>query len=329
MNRHLSFIRGLAIVMMSALAGCAAVPMQEMSDARQALQAARAAEAGTHAAQRFGDAEQRLSRAERELANHYYTRARKDAVAARTEAISARNIALAIGQAKEAVAAAEREGAAAQGARELLAQAAAAAARLDEDEAVQAATHARAQALEDAERARVARVAAEQENQAWLDKAGPLLQQARAAEAHMNGAQHDRLIEADAAFRHGQGRHAYDSAAALTADLAASPLVAALPAPPTIKHYVVVRGDSLWKIAARAEAYGNPLWWPLLLNGNRARIADADLIRPGQELLVTPPASAAESARAEDHARRRGPWSIGKRERKDRDYLRGRHDSGR
>src|SRR3569623_220510 len=144
MNRHLTFILGLAIVMMSALAGCAAVPMQEMSDARQALQAARAAEAGTHAAQRFGDAEQRLSRAERELANHYYTRARKDAVAARTAAISARNMALAIGQAKAAVAAAEREGAAAQGARELLAQAQAAAARLDEDEAVQAATHARA-----------------------------------------------------------------------------------------------------------------------------------------------------------------------------------------
>src|SRR3569623_1869910 len=306
MNRHLSFIRGLAIVMMSALAGCAAVPMQEMSDARQALQAARAAEAGTHAAQRFGDAEQRLSRAARELANHYYTRAPKDAVAA-----------------------AEREGAAAQGARELLAQAEAAAARLDEDEAVQAATHARAQALEDAERARAARVGAEQENQAWLDKAAPLLQQARAAEAQMNGAQHDRLIEADAAFRHGQGRHAYDSAAALTADLAASPPAAAPPAPPTIKHYVVVRGDSLWKIAARAEVYGNPLWWPLLLSGNRARITDADLIRPGQELLVAPPASAAERARAEDHARRRGPWSIGKRERQDRDYLRGSDDSGR
>src|SRR3569623_3821968 len=116
----------------------------------------------------------------------------------------------------------------------------------------------------------------------------------------MNGAQHDRLIEADAAFRHGQGRHAYDSAAALTADLAASPLVAALPAPPTIKLYVVVRGDSLWKTAARAEAYVNPLWLPLLLNGNRARIADADLIRPGLELLVTPPASAAASPAVPD-----------------------------
>src|SRR3569623_2639409 len=160
MNRHLSFLRGLAIVMMSALAGCAAVPTQDMCDARQALQAAGAAEAGTHAAQRFGDAEQRLSRAERELANHYNTRARKDAVAARTDASCARNMALAIGQAKVAVAAAERVGAAAQGSRELLAQAVAAAARLDEDEAVQAATHARAQALEDAERARVARVGA-------------------------------------------------------------------------------------------------------------------------------------------------------------------------
>src|SRR3569832_2071412 len=171
MNRRPSYTRMLAIVMMSGLVACAGVPTQEMSNARQALQAARAANADTHAPKSFSEAEQRLTKAERELSAHYYARARKDAVIARSDALTARNIALALAEARAAVTAAEAEG------------------------SVSPATR------------------------AWLSKAEPLLQEARQAEARMTPSQHDRLIDADAAFRLGQGRLAHDLAAALLADL--------------------------------------------------------------------------------------------------------------
>ena len=154
MNRRLSYTRSLAIVMMSGLVGCAAVPTQEMSDARQALQAARVADAHTHATTSFGNAEHHLSRAERELSAHYYLRARQNAVAARRDAIAARNIALAIAQAKEAMNAAEEKGALSQTARDWLVKAEAAAAAVKEEEAVQAAGRAKQQAIEDLRLAR-------------------------------------------------------------------------------------------------------------------------------------------------------------------------------
>lgn len=321
MNRRPSYTRMSAIVMMSGLVACAGVPTQEMSDARQALQAARAADADTHAAQGFREAEQRLSKAERELAGHFYARARKDAVIARSEAIIARNIALALADAKAAVAAAEAEGAASPAARDWLAQAEAAAQAVREDEAVQAAERAKEQAGQDLDRAREARRAEEQENRVWLDKATPLLQEARLAEPRMTPAQHERLIDADAALRQGQGKHAHDLAAALLADVRAANSV--LPPPPSTVGYRCVRGDNLWKIAAHPEVYGNPLWWPLIFSANRDRIADPDVIEPGQELVIDLRPDQASIARAMTHAQRRGPWSIKAQEKSDRDYLRG------
>src|SRR3569833_1174445 len=227
MNRRPSYTRMLAIVMMSGLVACAGVPTQEMSNARQALQAARAANADTHAAKSFSEAEQRLSKAERELSGHFYARARKDAVIARSDAITARNIALAFAEARAAVAAA---------------------AAVREDDAVLAAGRAKEQAEDDLHAARETRRGAEQENQAWLGQAEPLLREARQAEARMTPSQHDRLIDADAAFRHGQGKHAHELAAALLADLKT---VRDAPAatPTATVTYRSVRGVSLWKIA--------------------------------------------------------------------------------
>src|SRR3569832_1679357 len=210
MNRRPSYTRMLAIVMMSGLVACAGVPTLEMSNARQALQAARAANADTHAAKSFSEAEQRLSKAERERSGHFYARARKYAVIARSDAITARNIALAIAEARAAVAAA---------ARDWLAKAESAAAAVREDDAVLAAGRAKEQAEDDLHAARETRRGAEQENQAWLDQAEPLLREARQAEARMTPSQHDRLIVADAAFRHGLCMHALELAAALLADL--------------------------------------------------------------------------------------------------------------
>ena len=321
MNRRPSYTRMLAIVMMSGLVACAGVPTQEMSNARQALQAARAANADTHAPKSFSEAEQRLSKAERELSAHYYARARKDAVIARSDAITARNIALAIAAARAAVTAAEAEGAVSPATRDWLAKAESAAAAVREDDAVLAAGRAKEQAEDDLRVAREMRRAAEQENQAWLSKAEPLLQEARQAEARMTPSQHDRLTDADAAFRHGQGRHAHELAAALLADLKT---VQDAPAatPTATVTYRSVRGDNLWTIAGRRDVYANPLWWPLIFAANRDRIKDPDLIQPGQDFIIDLHPDDAAVARAVAHAQRRGPWSIGSREESDRQYLR-------
>lgn len=322
MNRRPSYTRLSAIVMMSGLVACAGVPSQEMSDARQALQAARAAEADMHASQGFREAEQRLSKAERELAGHFYARARKDAVIARSDAIAARNIALALADAKTAVAATEAEGVASPAARDWLTQAEAAAQAVREDEAVRAAERAKEQAQQDLDRVRKARRAEEQENRMWLDKAAALLQETRLAVDRMTPGQRERLIEIDIAVREGQGKRAHDLAVALLAEVRAANTPTASPPPPTTMAYRCVRGDNLWKIAARAETYGNPLWWPLILSANRDRITDPDVIEPGQELVIDLRPEQTAIARAVAHALLRGPWSIKSQEITDRAYLR-------
>ena len=50
------------------------------------------------------------------------------------------------------------------------------------------------------------------------------------------------------------------------------------------KTYVVVKGDSLSKIAKRE--YGDASKWRTIYEANKDRIKDPDLIYPGQELKV-------------------------------------------
>jgi len=56
--------------------------------------------------------------------------------------------------------------------------------------------------------------------------------------------------------------------------------------PPTItgRTYVVVKGDSLSKIAKRE--YGDANKWPKIYDANRNIITNPDLIYPGQELRI-------------------------------------------
>lgn len=54
------------------------------------------------------------------------------------------------------------------------------------------------------------------------------------------------------------------------------------PAPP--RTYVVVKGDSLWRIAQRF--YGKGSLWPRLFDANRNQIKNPNLIYPGQRLVV-------------------------------------------
>ena len=73
--------------------GCVSAPVQEMSDARQALQAAQVAGAEEHAAEVLYDARRLLQQAEQELDQRHFQNAREHALRAKERAIVAREAA--------------------------------------------------------------------------------------------------------------------------------------------------------------------------------------------------------------------------------------------
>ncbi len=316
-----SYLWILPLLMLAVLSGCASAPLQEMSDARQALQAAREADAGAYAPTRYGEAEQRLLRAEKRLSSREYKSARGNALTARHEAIVSRNMALAISQAKQVLAEADQEKALSQEARDWLTRAEAAAAAGDENATVNAAAHAKKQALEDLRRARESRQQEQQENRSWLEQATPLLDEARRAEASMNDEQRRVLADAVANHENQQGKAAFDRFTALLAALRTPP-VAIPPSTPVTKEYRVMHGDTLWSIAAKPDVYGNPRWWPLIYSTNHAQIADADLLRAGQVLKIDIRPSEEAISRAVRHAVQREKWSAKVAEQTDQLYLR-------
>jgi nucleoid-associated protein YgaU len=50
------------------------------------------------------------------------------------------------------------------------------------------------------------------------------------------------------------------------------------------RHYIVKKGDSLWKISARKSGLGDPFRWPLIFKANRDQIQDPDFIEAAQDL---------------------------------------------
>jgi hypothetical protein len=66
--------------------------------------------------------------------------------------------------------------------------------------------------------------------------------------------------------------------------------------------YTVAKGDCLWKIAARADVYGDPWRWPLLEDANPVLIQDPDRIEAGWRLKVPLHPSAVQIARARQRA---------------------------
>lgn len=87
------------------LSACASAPTQEMSNARQSVQAAHEVGASEYAVQNLDTAREYLARAERELELRYFARARHDAIVAKSEAIKAHNVAVAVQSAQAAIAA--------------------------------------------------------------------------------------------------------------------------------------------------------------------------------------------------------------------------------
>ena len=86
-----TLIRLLLSSCLLAVAACASMgpPVQEMSDARQAIAAAREAGAATYAGDGLRTAEARLAQAETQLQDHMYWDAKRLALGAKESAIDA------------------------------------------------------------------------------------------------------------------------------------------------------------------------------------------------------------------------------------------------
>lgn len=90
---------GLVLLVLLAVGGCASVPYQEMSDARQAIESARPVVAGEPGPEaQVGEARALLDRAEAHLEAGEYAQARTTAERARALAIEARERARADGE---------------------------------------------------------------------------------------------------------------------------------------------------------------------------------------------------------------------------------------
>jgi uncharacterized lipoprotein YajG len=88
--KNYTMIRVVATIGIFVLAGCVtAPPVQEMSDARQAISAAEQADAERVAADMLADARRFLAEAERQIQEEAYAPARMNAVRARNRAVTA------------------------------------------------------------------------------------------------------------------------------------------------------------------------------------------------------------------------------------------------
>jgi len=88
-GRITAFLRGVLIAALLTAAGCESMPVQEMSDARQAIMAAREAGAEEHATESLLAAEKSLHSAEKYLNTRNYAIARREALDAKSKAIDA------------------------------------------------------------------------------------------------------------------------------------------------------------------------------------------------------------------------------------------------
>ena len=85
------------------------------------------------------------------------------------------------------------------------------------------------------------------------------------------------------------------------------------------EFHTVEYGDSLWSIASMH--YGNPFYWPNIYKNNTGKIYDADLILPGQSIIIHKNISPDAKERAQTYAKNRGLWVVGYREESDIKFL--------
>ncbi len=261
-----------------------------MSDARQALDAARQVDAASHAPETLQDAQSLLSKAEEKLSEGAFAQAQHDALAAKAEATRARTMAAAISETKAVLQEADSFDAlstmGAGGAHELLRQAEAAALINDDQAVVRLAREARQRAERDM-------------NHALLGKTQILLNEVYTLQP-FSDAQRAEVHAIEETYRRGDGKPAYVSIRRLVDELREmkrrSQVVASPRSPPPLPvapsvtagmiHYTVRQGDSLWNIAARPEIYANPLRWSIIYKANQQHIRNANVIFPGQVLMI-------------------------------------------
>lgn len=59
------------------------------------------------------------------------------------------------------------------------------------------------------------------------------------------------------------------------------------PPPPALPTtYTVEKCDDLWSIAAKANIYNDPMYWPCIFNANKDQIRDANRIKEGMVLTI-------------------------------------------
>jgi hypothetical protein len=89
-QRVAGFGYGLVALLLLVIAGCVtSPPVQEMSDARQAIAVAKEAGAAELATAEFSDAEAYLASAQKKLSERSYNSARRDALLAKDKALEA------------------------------------------------------------------------------------------------------------------------------------------------------------------------------------------------------------------------------------------------
>ena len=86
-----------------------------------------------------------------------------------------------------------------------------------------------------------------------------------------------------------------------------------------LQYHTVVYGDSLWGISYKY--YDDPYVWPNIFKNNQDKIYDADLILPGQSLIIHKKISGKSRDKAREYAKTRGLWVVGYREESDIIFL--------
>ena len=85
------------------------------------------------------------------------------------------------------------------------------------------------------------------------------------------------------------------------------------------QYHIVVYGESLWDISYKY--YNDPYVWPNIFKNNQNKIYDADLILPGQSLIIHKNISDKSKDKAREYAKTRGLWVVGYREESDIIFL--------
>lgn len=202
---RLSLLSGLTCLLAVA---CTSAPVQEMSDARQAVAAARAAGAAQRTPDQLNAAEQNLRQAQEQLQQYRYSEARKRAKEAKEQAVQARRETVAQ-QHHEQQRAAE---VAIAETRLTMQVTAALDGQLSDTENLLKSAEA-ALRLDDYAKAEKQAAAAKQQalqarNQAYLEKARNLVNAAKLRH-HLSPRQHVLVKNAEAALKSNKGEQAY------------------------------------------------------------------------------------------------------------------------